>query len=104
MKHVKGPPSRLLFKFCSGTHGLLEEMDRHAKGGACQDCPNCGACKESFSMFFLSVHHDSQRQNFHDYEANILSLGTAAFSIKQCFIYIGEKQGMLMNGCSSWYK
>ena len=33
LKHVKGPSSRLLFKFCSGTHGLFEELGRHAKGG-----------------------------------------------------------------------
>ena len=31
LKHVKGPSSRLLFKFCSGTHGLFEELGRQAR-------------------------------------------------------------------------
>ena len=33
LKCVKGPSFRLLFKFRSGTHELLEELGRHAKGG-----------------------------------------------------------------------
>ena len=31
LKPIKGPPSRLLFNFLSGTNGLFEEMGRHAK-------------------------------------------------------------------------
>ena len=33
LKPVKGPSSRSLFKFRLGTHGLVEELGRHAKGG-----------------------------------------------------------------------
>ena len=33
LQHVKVPSSRLLLKFHSGTHGLFEELGRHAKGG-----------------------------------------------------------------------
>ena len=29
LKHVKGPFSRLFFKFRSGTHGHFEELGRH---------------------------------------------------------------------------
>ena len=47
LKHVNGPPSRLLFKFCSGTHGLFEEFGRHSKRSGSQERPNCEACKES---------------------------------------------------------
>ena len=33
-------------KFRWGTHGLLEELGRHDKGGGLQECCNCGASKE----------------------------------------------------------
>ena len=33
LQHVKRPSSRFLLKFCSSTHGLFEELGRHAKGG-----------------------------------------------------------------------
>ena len=42
LQHIKGPSSRLFFNFCSGTHGLFEELGRHAKGSGFQECPNCG--------------------------------------------------------------
>ena len=29
-KYVNGPPSRLIFKFRSGAHGLFEELGSHA--------------------------------------------------------------------------
>ena len=47
MHHVKGPSSRLFFKFRSVTQGISEELDRHAKGVGSQEGPNCGTCKES---------------------------------------------------------
>ena len=49
LEYVKRAPSRLLLKFRSGTHGLFEELGRHAKGGS-HKCRNCGACKESVSF------------------------------------------------------
>ena len=49
LEYIKGAPSRLFLKFCSGTHGLFEELGRHDKGGGLQECPNCGACNYSFS-------------------------------------------------------
>ena len=33
LKYVKEAPSRLFQKFCSGTHGLSDELGRHAKRG-----------------------------------------------------------------------
>ena len=72
LKHVKGPTSRFLSKFRSGTQGLFEELGRHAKNGS-HECPNCGACKASVEhVLFECALHDSQRQNFFDYiyEAN----------------------------------
>ena len=65
LKYVKGPPSRLFLKLCLGTHGLFEELGRHAKRGGSQECPNCGACKESVQhVFFECASYDSRRQNF----------------------------------------
>ena len=62
---IDGASSRLLFKFCSGTHGLFEELGRHMNRGGSQECPNCGACKESVEhVLFECTSYDSQRQNF----------------------------------------
>ena len=57
LEYVKGAPSRLCFKFHSGTHGLFEDLGRHDKGGGSQECPNCGACKELIEHVVLNVHH-----------------------------------------------
>ena len=93
LRYVKGPPSRLFFKFRSGTHGLFEELGRHAKRDGSQECPNCGACKESVEhVLFECASYDSQRQIFFDYMKQVLTseafeaLFTAAFSIKLCFV------------------
>ena len=109
-KHVKGPSSRLLFKFRSGTHGLFEELGRHAKEGGSQECPNCGACKESVEhVLFECASYDSQRQIFFDYMKQILTPEAfEAFNHSSIFdktvFCLGEKQGMLINDeCSSWY-
>ena len=47
LEYVKEALSRLFVKFRSGTHGLFEELGRHDKRGGSQECPNCGACKET---------------------------------------------------------
>ena len=47
LEYVKGAPTRLLFKFHSGTYGLFEELGIHDRGGGSQECPDCGACKVS---------------------------------------------------------
>ena len=61
LKYVKGPSSRLLFKFRSGIHGLFEELSRHAKGGGSRECPTW-ACKESVEhVLFECSSYDSQR-------------------------------------------
>ena len=57
LEYVKGPPSRLFFKFCSGTHGFFEEWGRHAKRGGSQECPNFGLERNLLSTSFLSAHH-----------------------------------------------
>ena len=44
---VKGLHSRVFFKFRSCTHGVFEELGRHAKRGGSHECPDCGACEES---------------------------------------------------------
>ena len=65
LKHVKGFSSWLLFKFRSGTHGLFEDLGRHAKGSGSQECPTCGACRESVEhVLFECASYDSQRQIF----------------------------------------
>ena len=74
LRYVKGLPSRLFFKFRSGTQGLFEELGRHAKGGGSQECPNCGACKESVEhVLFECGSYDSQRQNFLDCMKQVLT-------------------------------
>ena len=50
-------------KFCSGTHGLFEDLGRRANEGGLQECANCGACKESVEhVLFECSSYDSQRQ------------------------------------------
>ena len=51
-------------KFHSGTHGLFEELGRHAKGGGSLECANCGACKELVERTCFECASYSQRQNF----------------------------------------
>ena len=96
LKYVKGPPSRLYFKFRSGTHGLFEELGRHAKRGGCQECPNCVACEESVEhVHFLD--HMKQVLTSEAFEAFI----HGSIFDKAVFC-LGEKQGMLVNDeCSS---
>ena len=45
LQYVKKP---LLYCFFTFAHALLRiELGRHDKRGGSQDCPNCGACRES---------------------------------------------------------
>ena len=44
LRYVMGPPSRLFFKFRSGTHWLFEKLGRRTKRGGSQECPKCWAC------------------------------------------------------------
>ena len=68
LEYIKGAASRLFFKFRSGTHGLFEELGRHVGRGGSQECPNCGACKESVEhVLFECPSYDSQRQSFSEY-------------------------------------
>ena len=94
LQHVKGPSSRLLLKFRSGTHGLFEELDRHAKGGVgLRNVLIVGLVRSLLSMLFLSAHHMIPRDNFfllyqaNPYSGSIRSfqLQHAAFLIKLCF-------------------
>ena len=84
-------------------------MGRHTKRDGSQECPNCGASKESVEhVLFECASYDSQRQIFWDYMKQVLT--SEAF---EAFIHgsifdkavfcLGEKQGMLVNDeCSSW--
>ena len=110
LEYVKGAPSRLVFKFCSGTHGLFEELGRHANGGGPRECPNCGACKESVEhALFECASYDSQGLIFWDYLKEVFPLDAfEAFLHGSIFdkteFCLGEKQGMLVNDkCSPWY-
>ena len=47
LEYIKGAPFRAFKKFWLSTHGLFEELDKHASVDGSQDCPNYGACKES---------------------------------------------------------
>ena len=110
LKYVKGADARLFFKFRSGTHGLFEELGRHVGRGGSQECPNCGALKESVEhVLFECVSYDSQRQNFFEYLKQVLSSETfGAFFGSSIFdkalFCLGEMKGLLVNDeCSSWY-
>ena len=103
LKYVKGPPSILIFMFCSGTHELFEELGRHAKRGGSQECANFGDCKESVEhVLFECASCNSRRQNFLDYMKPVFTPETfKAFNHSSIFdkavICLGEKQGMLVN-------
>ena len=110
LEYVKGAPSRLFFKFRSGTHGLFEELGRHASRGGSQECPNCGACKESVEhVLFECKSYDFQRHVFLDYLKRVLLLDDfeaflCSSSFDKTVFCLGEKQGMLINDeCSCWY-
>ena len=68
-----------------------------------------GLVRSRLSMFFLNVHHDSQRLIFKNFLKNILSPDAfEAFLHGSIFdktaLCLGEKQGMLVKDeCSSWY-
>ena len=53
-EYFKYVRKRIVFKFRSGTHGLFEELGRHAKRGGSQESLNCGACKESVEHVLVS--------------------------------------------------
>ena len=65
LKLVKGPSSRLFVKFSSGTHGVFEELGRHAKGGwvGLWNVLIVGLVRSLLSMLFLSEHHMIPRDN-----------------------------------------
>ena len=86
-------------------------MGRHDKGGASQECPNCGACKElGEHVIFECASYVSQRLDFLDYLKTVLLPDAfEAFLCGSIFdktaFCLGGKQGMLVNDeCSSWYK
>ena len=96
-------------KFCSGTHRLFEELDRHAKGGGwITGVFNCGAFKElAEHVLFECASYVSQILIFGLFEEGPSSgyfeafLCGSFFFAKTAFCS-GEKQGMLVK-CSSWY-
>ena len=59
LQYVKGAPSELEFKLCSGTHGLFEELGKKASRSGLQECPTCtcGACMEPVEHAFFNEHH-----------------------------------------------
>ena len=65
LEYVTGAPSGMFLNFRLGTHGLFEELGRHAKGDRSQECPDCGAYKESVEhVLFQCASSDSQRLVF----------------------------------------
>ena len=90
----------------------MYRFDMHpSKRGVSQECPNCGACKESVEHVLPEcTSYHSQRQIFGTIYVSNKSLLckhsklsiTVAFSTK--LFCLGEKQGTLLNnGCSSRY-
>ena len=81
------------------------------KTGGSQECPNCGACKESVEhVLFERVSYDSQRQNFLDYLRQVLTpdaLETFCLGriLDKAVFCLAQKQGTCMlvkNEYSSW--
>ena len=60
LENVKCAPSRLFLKLHSGTHGLFEELGRHAKGRVShRSVLIVGLVSSQLSRFFLNLHHIS---------------------------------------------
>ena len=77
-------------------------MGRHSNRGGLQECPNCGACKESVEhVLFECSSYDSQRQTFFDYLKQVLlpadfeALFRDSVFDKAVFC-LGDKQDMLV--------
>ena len=75
-----------------------------------QECPNCGAIKESIEHFFFEcASYDSQRQKIFSYLKQVLSpdvfdafLHSSVFD--KVLFCLGERKGLLVNDeCGSWY-
>ena len=64
LEYVKGAPSKLFYKFHSGTQGLFEELGRHSKGMGHRSVLIVRLGRSQLSMFFLNVHHMISRDNF----------------------------------------
>ena len=103
LKYVKEPLLDCFLKVPFGYHWLFEEWGRHAKRGGSQECPNCGAWKESVEhVLFQCASYDSQRQIFLDYIKQVLAPeASEAFIHSSIFdkavFRLGEKQGILVN-------
>ena len=77
-------------------------------GDGSQECPNCGACKESVEhVLFECASYDSHRLNFFQYLKTVLppdafeTFFVVTLLIKTAFC-LREKEGMLINDeCSS---
>ena len=89
----KGATSRPPFKFCSGTRGLFEELDRHAK-----EYSKCGACKEPVDhVLFKCASCDSQDKLLLTiskkslFKKDLKLSITVAFLIKLCFVKVKKK-------------
>ena len=93
---MHGAPSRLLYKFCSGTNGPFVKSGRHAKEGYVRGMSNCGGCMESVEHIVLvCAKYHSQRQTFWDHMKQVLPLNIfEALFILTCLIklyFIKEK-------------
>ena len=68
LEYVKEASTRLIFKFNLGTHGLFEELGRHAKGrGGSEECPNYRTLRIQVEYVVLKcASDDCQRLIFLD--------------------------------------
>ena len=96
LRIYKGRTFEIALKFRSDTHGLFEESSSHSNRDGSQECPNCGACKESDEHVFFVCIVRSPQTILSLHEANsssgsVRSFFVVAFLVKLYFIYNKNK-------------
>ena len=92
----------ILFKFCSGTHGLFKEFCKYANRVGHRNILVVGLVRSQWSMFFFSLHRTIPRDDCLDSCKQVLVPdGFEAFVCGSIFdngiLCLGVEQGMLFN-------